>query len=895
MSEIIINLDNINDINEYSESTMLQQTAKKKLDTLLNGFIENVEKNTASGIKNCCKERNNQINKLQRHNNTIFVNGQRGTGKTTFLNAVLDFYSRNENGICPLAFIDPTLIETHQNIIVDIVVKFKQLYDESLKYCSDQEQYHELNTYLEKMAEGLRLLGEQKNNHSKHDDAWFLSQALKNSKSGQCLEERFHKFIDKIATTLNKKLFIIAIDDVDTNTEKAYEILENIRRYLSNPRVVVIISGDVTLYNHIVKNRKGIELNGLKYDTKENTETERLVGHLTQQYLTKIFPVYQRIELKRLNQINNELNIKIIMKKGKEKKKLTELFSEILTASFQSKPQHINSYMVFLLSQPIRSVVQFLKQVTENKVNDDIFYSPEDIMIALKFIFINELIEEKIDNILLETDDSSINQISSVVFDICHRYGELETGFYLRSNSIHDSYNAAKFYIATILNKKLEKNTLSNALKFMISGGATANTYLHYIENNRDEENLSERYKNYIGITRNENITTIAAHLGAIIFSENTRKKKIHSGIIRINRRKQNPQSFDETSFKKITKWSHSDVIGSLDQLSIKMHGKNTEFHEYIDYVAATTILISSYSTQEGPEKRDFISILSFIAVIAQLLEEKGDVDIRRFIPLNTYSSPSLLPTTKNEADSQFDNDDPSEISEGEGSGNENSIILNGLINEWKQDIEKEKITCSPLLIGKIWERIQYTLTSISDNASMHSVNYKNENIKNDILLDIAFSRFIWGLINSILIEEIRYNKNVPQELVDAFISARNVSTAYDELLSNLNKIEQFIEKNKKIKFSSILPITHAFLGCPLILPFITLTDPVYGEETESGKTKIKKLFNQIKQIYNDSAVDELNSEESKIVDLISSSINEKEGYLFISKLIISGCFRKSE
>ncbi|MFJ5408286.1 P-loop NTPase fold protein [Pectobacterium punjabense] len=260
MSEIIIDLDNIHYMNDYSDNTMLQQSAKKKLDILLNDFLIYLEKDPIDKKNNC--QENNQLNKLQRRNNTIFVNGQRGTGKTTFLNAMLDFYSTNENntGICPLAFIDPTLIETHQNIIVDIVVKFKQLHDKKIKYCRDQEQYNDLNKQLEQMAEGLRLLGEQKNNHNKHDDSWFLSQALKSSKSGQYLEERFHQFIDKIANALNKKLFIIAIDDVDTNTEKAYETLENIRRYLSHPKIVVVISGDVTLYNYIVKNRKTIEL-----------------------------------------------------------------------------------------------------------------------------------------------------------------------------------------------------------------------------------------------------------------------------------------------------------------------------------------------------------------------------------------------------------------------------------------------------------------------------------------------------------------------------------------------------------------------------------------------------------------------------------------------------------
>ncbi|APS28862.1 hypothetical protein NC16_03595 [Pectobacterium brasiliense] len=833
-------------------------------------------------------QKNNQLNKLQRRNNTIFVNGQRGTGKTTFLNAVLDFYSKNENGICPLAFIDPTLIETHQNIIVDIVVKFKQLYDESLKYCSAQEQYHELNTYLEKMAEGLRLLGEQKNNHSKHDDAWFLSQALKNSKNGQCLEERFHQFIDKIATTLNKKLFIIAIDDVDTNTEKAYEILENIRRYLSNPRIVVIISGDVTLYNYIIKNKKLIELTNVYKSKEKDTETERLVGHLTQQYLTKMFPTYQRIELKNIKKINNEIGISIESSK-EERKKITVLLEEILTKTLNLKPQNINTNINFLLSQPIRSIIQLLKQITNDKPNDEINYLPEHLISALKYIFINELIYQNIDNSLLETNDPEINQIASTVFDLCHRYGELETGFYLRPDNSDDAYNAAKFYMAAILSKKIEKNTLSNSLKFMIACAASANTYIHYVENSNesDKDKFSEKYKNYIGITRNENIITIAAHLNSVIFNENKGNKKIHGGIIRINRRK---TAFNEGSFTQITNWVSDDVIGSLEQLSKKMNNRKDGSYEYkyIDYVAATTILISSHSIQAGAEKRDYISILSLLSVIAQLLEYNGDIDIRRFIPLNTYSSPNFLKKSINDDESLYNNE-ADETNEYLSTENENVNVktLNKEINEWIKDTNKKSTSCSPLLIGKIWERIQYSLISISEKST-EKVSYGSE--KGDILLETAFSRFVWGVINAILIEEVRYSKNVPQDIVDTFISAKNVSTTYDELVSNLTKVGNFIESNKEIKLSSTLPISHAFLGCPLLLPFIT---PIFfSEKSDSEKEKIKNLS---KQLYCNDKEDELSDEENGRVKLISSSIKEKKDYLFISKLIISGCFRKSE
>ncbi|WES88625.1 P-loop NTPase fold protein [Dickeya fangzhongdai] len=895
-SEIIIDLDNVFDLNRYDENTMLQYMAKEQLEQLLTGFVKNLKK---YGEDSSCRQRcdaDKRLNDIPRSNNTIFINGQRGTGKTTFLRAMLDYYSNNDEGICPLAFIDPTLIETHQNILVDIVVKFKQLYDERLKYCADEEINRHLNTCLEEMAEGLRLASHHKTNHDKHDDSWFLSQALKSAKSGQYLEERFHHFINAVAKALNKELFIIAIDDVDTHTQKAYDVLETIRRYLNHPRLVVLISGDLRLYNHIVKNQKQNELQSGGKKGNDEREVVDLVGHLTQQYMAKIFPAYQRVDLKLLIELikcTRRINIKY----EEVNLKSTFLSSHIESVFFnvlKIKPSQSIHYKDFLLSQPLRSIVQILKKSLEKNTAENLL--SDRLRLVLKNIFIGDLIAEGIDRVLIESDVPNLNKVANAVFDLCYRHGELETGFYLRPDSDDDAYNAAKVYLAVLISQFFEKNTLSNALTFMLTCGAVINTFMHHIDGQNDNRSvIFKNYKEYIGLSRNENIITMSSHLGAVIFSGYRGERKIHEGVIRVNRRKINMRSFDNEAFNAITGWKHTDIIGSLDKLSSVINKKKNSVYEYnyIDYVAAVAVLVSSFSIQEGAEKRDYISILTLFSVMVRLLGT-DKANIRHFMSIQTYGYPNFISDRKSIDISGEDGDLPEE-DESEDKESVNVNIINQEIDEWKEDV-CATMTCSPLLIGKVWERIQYTLNSISEKATAEKLRYEQSGDKGDILLGVLFSRMVLGVINSIMIEEVRFGSHVPQELVDALASAKNISTSSDEFVFNLRRINRVIDGGVVFFFRDVLPITYSMISFPLFLPFILGASSHISLKYEDYASLLKEIGAATNDGKRNIRNNKMTVEEKEINDVIRESINRKnDEHLYISKLIISGCFRKKD
>ncbi|TYL43625.1 P-loop NTPase fold protein [Dickeya sp. ws52] len=928
ISEITIDLDNVFDLNKDKVSTMLQYTAKEQLDQLFNGFVKNLGK---YGEDSSCHQRcdaDKRLNDIPRSNNTIFINGQRGTGKTTFLRAMLDYYSNNDEGICPLAFIDPTLIETHQNILVDIVVKFKQLYDEKLKYCADEGINRQLNTCLEEMAEGLKLASHHKTNHDKHDDSWFLSQALKSANSGQYLEERFHHFINAVAKALNKKLFIIAIDDVDTHTQKAYEVLETIRRYLNHPRVVVLISGDLKLYNYIVKNQKKIELQSGDKKESDEKESRDLTRNLTQQYMLKVFPAYQRIDLQLLIQLFKSQQRSVFFSRNGEKYKGVEssdphtdgqspdFLFDIISLSLKVKKDQQEYFRDFILYQPIRTVVQFLRMMPVNQ-NVELLKSPkltETIIFALKRIFLGEFIDQGIDDDLSEEGVKDFNKIACAIFNVCHRHGDLETGFYLRPDNDNNAYNAVKMYLAMLVSRLLEKNTLSNALTFMLTSAMPANIYMHYLaEKEKGVSNLPRAYVEYLGLSRGENVTGVAAHCNPIIFHEHGNiSKKIHGGVIRVNRRR---NELIKERFKSLTGWENGDVISSLDWLSRNLAKVN---NNYIDVVAAVTILASASSVQEGAEKRDYISVFSLLAVMARLLDKNNNYSVERFISVQTFGYPAFLDRKKETKDEAGAEDDDSDGNT-KDSGNYFIDILNDKIREWKGTNE---ISCSSLLMGKAWERIQYTLLSVSDDFSGKKFSYKGKDEegskKEDVLLGHLFSVFVFGVINSFMIEEVNYNPDVPEELIKRFASAKNTATSPRELVNNINRVIVFVNdeksENKEHKFATLLPVTSAIIRCPLILPFL-LPDfkPSSFCQGDLGNKKItlwkikddsrkdsEKLYQAILStglldgLYSINEIKNIPDQGEPAPESIhENNTPSRDKYLYISRLPISGCFTK--
>ncbi len=877
MGSNIINVDLTKSLSsgKVEPSSLLQVNAREKLFTILKQFV-NYSESALNKIDSSLELEFSS----DRLNNTVFISGQRGAGKTTFLRTVLlERLKDTKDKILPLAFIDPTLINTNQHILVDIIAKFKQVVERNLSSCGNEDKINQFNKNLEEMAEGLKLLNSKVSNFDK-DASWFLNKALKHAASGQNLEVKFHQLIDTASHILGQNLFVIAIDDVDNDTTKAYEVLELIRRYLTHSKIAVIISGDLKLYSHIVKNKKMAELKPENVVNDRNTN--ELVEHLEQQYLAKVLPIDQRVELKSLNNLIEQDGFSINIKLGEDLDcELNSYLKDIFSESLNLDKRYLSSYIKFYLKQPVRTAFQILKSLPEgHSANSQEFR--DSLINAIQNSYIGALRKENIDVDKLVNRDVHQNAIGLALFELCSKYAELETGFYARPDGIDESYNAAQLFLSQVISSYLsseKQHSVGGAIKVMLTAGASANMYMNHVIDKMLPTATKQDYINYIGLNRDQNLFSFAAHFSPFVFPKGiSNTRMIYGGVARLPRNSSPGKHFPAVNSLYYGGVDKKDIkkIATLNNL-VTEHNHNDR--TFIEFLSAKTVILSSHSMIAKSEGRDYLSAYCLLAMLAEFLtcDDDGVSDkLIQLTSIQTFGAPGFADV---EAVGEGSNSDEEEEvgvnSNSENVDNNFHAKLVTLIKKWKG--LNSNVQLSPLLIGKIWARIMYSIASVSDVAKKQKVQINLAN-QHDVLLGTLLSRFVFSIVNAVLIEEVRFSKSINDDLKYKFSKSKNVASSSNEFLRNLT-IATSVYTNGEM--SRCLPITTSLLTCPLLWPYLGEWKSHSNENT---------IFNLIKGMIND----QFELEVLKDIfgsDYECSAIGDfQKGLGFVSRLPISGC-----
>jgi Cdc6-like AAA superfamily ATPase len=240
--------DDPRDAYTFSSTTkLIQQEALEKIAGLIRRNLENIE----------ADERERQavqpgggawrMSIRRRHHDVISIHGQRGSGKTTLILNVLAAIEKDKKfcekvnttpgNIVSAGLIDPTLIETKENILVTIIANIKQLIDEQRNrydYGSREADYATWEGTLRTLAEGLCLLdnigGDRLYGEDWQDAEFILDRGLQRAASGGAFEKHFHDFVEKSLRFLSKDAFMLAFDDIDTAFDRGWPVLETIRK-----------------------------------------------------------------------------------------------------------------------------------------------------------------------------------------------------------------------------------------------------------------------------------------------------------------------------------------------------------------------------------------------------------------------------------------------------------------------------------------------------------------------------------------------------------------------------------------------------------------------------------------------------------------------------------------
>jgi hypothetical protein len=471
MNEIIININEANKAQKYSDKGLFQIEAFKRVSKILNNHFYDKEK--TKNIVDC------------RFHDTIFIDGDRGVGKTAFMLNIKNYYeklySEKTKKYLFLDPVDPTLLEHTEKFLSVILARIVEKVNESItnnEINSDiSSKYYESLESLSKSLSAIKTLP---------DDIGI--EEIASNKSSLKLEQHAHVFFKEVSHIFKVDGLVMLIDDIDMAFDKGFDVLEVVRKYLASPYLIPIVAGDMKLYKEIIetqfmeKIRFSDDINHLKaiYNTselKKSSEYEdkkKLLNNLVEQYLHKIFPNEYHIQLKNIFSILKENNVKI-----KLSDKLEVLYEDLKDFEIRLINYGINqkkfTHQVF--TDNTRDFVQYLynkREIFIHAFNDKTIPKKEKEKDYL-------IISNRFDNLILEQfiKQSARHKESLKLTADFYRYSNdidkkrlsllLDNDVNAFTDNGYSIYNALKgdFFIkGKMPYAKIEKEIIRNSLDF---------------------------------------------------------------------------------------------------------------------------------------------------------------------------------------------------------------------------------------------------------------------------------------------------------------------------------------------------------------------------------------------------------------------------------------------
>jgi hypothetical protein len=286
-------------------------------------------------------------------NNIIAFCGERGQGKSSamlsFSDALKNAQKKNSNefsrmisglnrNFYVLDSIDPTQMETNENIISIILskmfVEFKKTWENRQSSKQSPSEIAERNDLLEKFRkcyshiQTIKAKSESLERQDSFEES--LQELLRLGDSSKLKEDigQILKSFFKLHTPNYRYMLVLQIDDTDLNIHKAYEIVEDLRKYFSMPDVVILMASKIEQLCDIVEQQVREDYAVLlrstyaTQDKSQNNSARFRRTHTTQdephqiaaKYIGKLIPENRRIYLPEPSAIPDRVDEKITIR-----------------------------------------------------------------------------------------------------------------------------------------------------------------------------------------------------------------------------------------------------------------------------------------------------------------------------------------------------------------------------------------------------------------------------------------------------------------------------------------------------------------------------------------------------------------------------------------------------
>lgn len=235
--------------------------------------------------------------------------------------------------------IDPTLFDNKHNILELFI---GTLYKKILEIIKQQDPHFYNNKYekiiniFQDVKEHLTLLTEARHKAEYQDalqDIHDLTSVIDIKHDINTLINTYLSYMQESTSSRNLKL-VLSIDDIDLNMSNAYIMIEQIRKYLSHPDLIILMAVKMGQLANVIRinyfNEFKVLLKQERDSHEINNNYKETINEIVERYMVKLFPLNQRIYLPDIEKILNKKMAVYKLNKRGEHIKIEESDKEIL-------------------------------------------------------------------------------------------------------------------------------------------------------------------------------------------------------------------------------------------------------------------------------------------------------------------------------------------------------------------------------------------------------------------------------------------------------------------------------------------------------------------------------------------------------------------------------------
>lgn len=479
-------------------------------------------------------------------NNIIAFIGERGAGKTSCMYSAINImreaqgendwslvYGQNrpKKKLKFMKTIDPSCFDRQHNILEMLV---GEMYRETMRRAEDdsrrhdRDAFHRLIEQFQLTKRHLRFLSTDKPISHEDDELEELAYLS----SGVDLRESMKALVDCFLAYMGGDMLVIGVDDIDLNTSQAFSMVEQIRKYLILPRVMILMAVKLEQLDSVIRLELAKEFKEIMRDD-QGAMSDADLSEMVERYLNKLVPLQARIYLPKPTSIYNR---KLVVQGTDGTQMVFDSVREAVPALIFAKcrylfyntkgetslivPRNLRDLrmlirMLFVMSDYDKAKENGISKENKQQFRHYFFGSWLDDMSARYKAIAHELINE--------TESTLFNK---KVLELMRTVGKFDSGFFEQAPVLSDilnpsnkAYNLSLGDALYVLNQleNMETSTELRKLIFFIKSLYSIRLYEYYNEYPNRQDVDSSSNKPYRGQSL-ENVSDYEKLIGGNLF-----------------------------------------------------------------------------------------------------------------------------------------------------------------------------------------------------------------------------------------------------------------------------------------------------------------------------------------------------------------------------------------